>query len=69
MLGTVAQIPRSGFVTISLPPIEQWSEVIGSLPKAMQQRIADPSFYEVLQDTISRKMMSIQQETADDPAT
>lgn len=69
LLGTVAQIPRSGFVTISLPPIEQWSEVIGSLPKAMQQRIADPSFYEVLQDTISRKMMSIQQETADDPAT
>ena len=69
LLGTVAEIPRSGFVTISLPPIERWSEAIASLPIAMKRRIAEPKFYEILQRLITKKMMSIQQESAADPAT
>ncbi|MGB7327537.1 MAG: tyrosine-type recombinase/integrase [Rubripirellula sp.] len=60
LLGVTAEMPRVGFVTINLPPKETWSDVIATLPTAMQKRMEQATFYQTLQLAIANKLLKSQ---------
>lgn len=50
--GIVIEESRPGFLGLRLPPLEEWSERLRWLPREVQARIADGSFYERLRDVL-----------------
>ncbi|WP_419189906.1 tyrosine-type recombinase/integrase [Stieleria marina] len=58
LLGATAEIPRSGFATITLPPSESWADTIEKLPASIQKRMGQVSFYQLLQKAITAKLLA-----------
>ncbi|TWU05780.1 tyrosine-type recombinase/integrase [Stieleria varia] len=58
LTGIRAQQSRPGYVTIQLPPIEQWKPELAKLPKAQADRIHEAGFYEMLSARITAHVLS-----------
>lgn len=59
LLGIRASMPRPGFITLQIPPLEKWQPVLSRVSPAQASRIAEPSFYELLQREITRRLLSV----------
>ncbi|WP_146520569.1 hypothetical protein [Stieleria varia] len=46
------------YVTIQLPPIEQWKPELAKLPKAQSDRVHEAGFYEMLSARITAHVLS-----------
>lgn len=44
--------PRPGFLTLSLPPLEAWTDRLAWLPREVRERVEEGSFYENLLEAI-----------------
>ncbi|TWT49530.1 Tyrosine recombinase XerC [Rubripirellula amarantea] len=55
--GTIAEMPREGFVTIELPAAEEWESTIAKFPKPVRERVQSPEFYQILQRAITSRML------------
>jgi hypothetical protein len=54
--GTTALEVRPGYVTLQIPPLEEWSESLKWLSRAQRERFEEPEFYEMLQREIARRL-------------
>jgi hypothetical protein len=54
--GLSAKEVRRGYVTLDIPPLEQWAESLSWLSRAQRERFEEPSFYEMLQREISTRL-------------
>lgn len=53
--GTSVRQLRPGFVSLQIPPLEDWTEPLGWLSQEQQQRFEEPAFYELLQREMTRR--------------
>jgi integrase/recombinase XerD len=59
--GIVAKEVRRGYVTLAIPPLEQWSESLSWLSREQRERFEEPEFYEMLQREISTRLCKLPQ--------
>jgi hypothetical protein len=59
LTGIVAHEVRRGWVNLEIPPLEQWEEPLRWLSRAQRERIEEPSFYELLQREIPRRLLKL----------
>ena len=52
LTGILAIQQRPGFWTLRFPPLEHWHTELNRLPKAVQMRVAEASFYEGVRNAI-----------------
>lgn len=52
----VAKESRPGYVTLDIPPLEQWSEPLSWLRREQRERFQEPEFYELLQREIATRL-------------
>ncbi len=57
--GVVVQEARPGWITLEIPPIEAWEELLSVLSSARRERIESPEFYETLQRHIGRQFLAL----------
>ncbi|WP_345686344.1 hypothetical protein [Novipirellula caenicola] len=57
--GVIATMERPGFVTLSIPPEEQWSESLRWLTREQQERFATASFFKMLQMQITGRYLKL----------
>ena len=57
LTGIVASEVRRGWVNLEIPPLEQWEEPLRWLSRRQRERIEEPSFYELLQREIPRRLL------------
>ena len=50
---------RRGWVTIELPPLENWESTLRRLPAAHRERIEEPEFFEMLQRELPRRLLAL----------
>jgi len=54
--GTVAKEVRPGWVTLEIPPLEQWEESLRWLTPVQRERIESPEFFQMLQREIPNRL-------------
>ncbi len=59
LTGIVAREARRGWVNLDIPPQEQWEESLRWLSRRQRERIEDPTFYELLQREIPRRLLRL----------
>jgi hypothetical protein len=57
--GIIASEARPGFVTLQIPPLEQWSEPLSWLTRPQRERFEEPEFYEMLQREIVARLCQL----------
>lgn len=57
--GIVAKEARPSYVTLEIPPLENWSEALRWLSRAQRERFEEPEFYELLQREISTRLCQL----------
>ncbi len=57
--GIVAKEVRRGYVTLDIPPLEQWFEPLSWLTGAQRERFNEADFYELLQREISTRLCQV----------
>ena len=57
--GTIAKEVRSGWVTLEIPPLEQWEESVRWLTPAQRERIESPEFFQLLQREIPNRLRQL----------
>ncbi|WP_442506021.1 hypothetical protein SH528x_004841 [Novipirellula sp. SH528] len=57
--GITATMERPGFVTLSIPPEEQWSESIRWLTREQQECFATADFFKMLQTQITCRYLKL----------
>jgi len=50
---------RPGFFTLEIPPLEHWAEPLNWLSPSQRERFEEPSFYELLQHEITRRLLAL----------
>ena len=53
LTGIVAQQPRPGWITLTVPPLEEWEEPLRWLPREQRERIEAAGFFELLEAAVS----------------
>ena len=51
----VRETRRSGWLSIDLPPLEDWAESLKRLTQQQRDRITSPAFYQLLQKALSER--------------
>ncbi|GAA4463080.1 hypothetical protein GCM10023156_47760 [Novipirellula rosea] len=59
--GIIATMERPGFVTLSIPPEEQWSESLRWLTREQQERFATANCFKMLQMQITGRYLRLLQ--------
>ncbi|WP_345325510.1 hypothetical protein [Novipirellula rosea] len=59
--GITATMKRPGFVTLSIPPEEQWSDSLRWLTREQQERFATAEFFTMLQIQITGRFLKLPQ--------
>ena len=54
--GVTAAMPRPGWISLSLPPIEDWAEHLERLPAVQRDRILSAEFYHTLQRSVAERI-------------
>ena len=57
--GIMAREVRPGYVTLDIPPLEQWAEPLSWLSRAQRERFEETEFYEMLQREISTRLCQL----------
>lgn len=57
--GTVAKEVRPGWVTLEIPPLEQWEEPLRWLAPMQRERIESPEFFQMLQREIPIRLRQL----------
>ena len=57
--GIVLSESRPGWVSLELPPTEQWEDRLRWLTPNQQERIASPEFYQYLQRHLGERFLSL----------
>ena len=55
LTGIVAMEVRPGWITLNVPPYEQWEEPLRWLTRSQQERIESAQFFETLQREIPKR--------------
>jgi hypothetical protein len=53
--GIVIREPRPGWVTLEVPPLEEWREPLKSLTREERERVEWPDFYRTRQEHLTQK--------------
>ena len=56
--GIVVREPRPGWVTLEVPPLEEWREPLKWLTREERERVESPSFYRTLQEHLTQRYLS-----------
>lgn len=64
--GIVVAESRPGFVTLQIPPTEDWVQPLSWLTPPQRERFNDPSFYTLLQREIARRFLHLKPVRQDD---
>jgi site-specific recombinase XerD len=59
LTGIVAQEVRPGWVTLEVPPLEQWEESLRWLTPLQRERVASPGFFRLLQQEIPHRLRQL----------
>ncbi len=62
LTGIVANEVRRDWVNLEIPPLEHWEEPLRWLAQRQRERIGEPSFYELLQREIPRRLFRLARE-------
>ncbi|EMI21735.1 integrase/recombinase Y4QK [Rhodopirellula maiorica SM1] len=57
--GITATMERPGFVTLSIPPEEQWSDSLLWLTREQRERFATAEFFKMLQTQITCRYLKL----------
>jgi hypothetical protein len=57
--GTVAKEVRPGWVTLEIPPLEEWEEPLRWLSRTERERIESPEFFQMLQREIPQRLSQL----------
>ncbi len=57
--GIVVREARPGWVSLELPPLEQWEKPLCWLTAEQRARVESPDFYRLLQEHISRRFLAL----------
>jgi integrase/recombinase XerD len=57
--GILASEVRPGYVTLQIPPLENWEEPLRWLSRSQRERFEEPEFYETLQREISTRLLRL----------
>lgn len=58
LTGILAKEVRPGWVTLEIPPLEQWEEPLLWLTATLRERVCEPEFFELLQREIPRRLLN-----------
>ena len=58
LTGISARELRRGWVSLEIPPLEEWEEPLRWLPREQRERIEEPGFFEMLQREVPRRLLS-----------
>ncbi len=58
-MGLVAREVRCGWVTLEIPPLEQWEQPLSWLTRRQRERIEDAEFFELLQREIPKRLSAL----------
>ena len=50
---------RPGWITLEIPPLEQWDEAMSQLSRQQRERIEEPEFFELLQRELPRRLFAM----------
>ena len=53
--GTFVSEARPGFVTLQIPPLEQWDDPLKWISRSQRERFQEPGFYQLLQREITTR--------------
>ncbi|MCH7726370.1 MAG: hypothetical protein IH991_07830, partial [Planctomycetes bacterium] len=56
--GIVVRQPRPGWVSLDIPPLEDWETALRWVTPAQRERIESPEFYELLQRYITHRFLA-----------
>jgi hypothetical protein len=56
--GIVVREPRSGWVTLEVPPLEAWEKPLCGVTAAQRQRIESSEFYALIQEHVTRRYLA-----------
>ena len=59
LFGIVVREPRPGWVTLKVPPLEEWKEPLKWLTREERDRVESPDFYRTLQEHLTQKYLSV----------
>ncbi|MBT5020178.1 hypothetical protein OAF98_04620 [Planctomicrobium sp.] len=59
LTGIVAKEIRPGWISLDIPPLENWTEPFRRLTPQQRERIESPEFYELLQREIPIRLQSL----------
>ena len=59
LTGIFAREAGPGWITLEVPPLEHWDESLRWLTPLQRERIAEPTFFELLQREISRRLPAV----------
>lgn len=59
LTGTVAKEVRPGWVTMEIPPLEQWEDSLRWLTPTERERIESPEFFQMLQREIPNRLQKL----------
>jgi len=54
--GVTASLPRPGWVTLTVPPVEDWTDSLDRLPSVQRDRVMSPEFYTTLQQAVTARI-------------
>ena len=54
--GVTAAMPRPGWISLSLPPVEDWAEDLKRLPSVQRDRVLSAEFYHTLQRCVAERI-------------
>ena len=57
--GILASEVRPGYVTLQIPPLENWEEPLRWLSRSQRERFQEPELYEMLQREISSRLLKL----------
>jgi hypothetical protein len=57
--GTKAKEVRPGWVTLDIPPLEEWEESLRWLSPKQRERIESPEFFQMLQREIPNRLKQL----------
>lgn len=61
--GLVVREPRPGWVTLDVPPLEDWREEIGRMSEVVRDRVLAAGFYEKLRTELTRRFLKARVES------
>jgi hypothetical protein len=59
LAGICVREARPGWVTLDLPPLEEWESALQLLPVRHRERIEAPTFFELLQRELPRRLLAL----------